>query len=195
MRILSTGCKGESMTRLYEQVETLPEGITGEILDGVLHTLPRPSLKHSQASSIIGIDIGSAYHLGRGGPGGWWILDEPEVHFILDTEFCVPDLAGWRRERLPSLPDGHKIQVVPDWICEVLSPSTKSVDREVKMPLYAKFGVAYLWLVDPVEKTLESYKLDGKNQWQQTGFFQGAEQAEIKPFDAITIALSDLWGE
>ena len=178
---------------LYEQLVALPEGLTGEIINGQLRAQPRPAGPHALASSRLGADIEGPFGRGRGGPGGWWIIDEPEVHFLLDREVMVPDIAGWRRERMPTLPEGHKFEVVPDWICEVFSPSSKSSDREEKMPLYAHYGVGYAWLVDPKAQTLEAYRLvDGK--WAPLGFFRDDDDVSVPPFDAITIHLVELWG-
>lgn len=177
---------------LYEQLEALPEGLTGEILNGQLHTHPRPAGPHARAETELSIDIGSAYGRGRGGPGGWWIIVEPEIHFILDEEVTVPDLAGWRKERMPQIPEGHRFEVVPDWICEVLSPSTASKDREVKMPIYAHYGVAYAWLVDPKCHTLEAYALaDG--EWQLLAEASGNDTIAVAPFAALQLDLSNLW--
>ena len=177
---------------LYEQLEALPEDLTGEIIDGQLYAHPRPSLppRHA-ASSLVGELVGP-FQKGRGGPGGWWIIAEPELHLVLDTEVHVPDLAGWRRERMPFLPEGHRATVVPDWVCEILSKSTASFDREVKMPIYAKFGVAYAWLLDPEAHTLEAYALED-GTWREIGGFASNEGVSIAPFDAVTIELSDLW--
>ena len=178
---------------LYEQLIALPDGLTGEIINGQLHAQPRPAGPHALASSRLGADIEGPFGRGRGGPGGWWIIDEPEVHLLLDQEVLVPDLAGWRRERMPTLPEGHKFDVVPDWICEIFSPSSKSTDREEKMPVYAHYGVRYAWLVDPKTQTLEAYRLvDGK--WAPLGLFRDDDEVCVMPFDAITIHLVDLWG-
>ena len=177
---------------LYEQLEALPEGLTGEILDGQLYTQPRPAWPHVVAASGLGYELIGPFQRGRGGPGGWWIVDEPELHFIRDAEVDVPDLAGWRRERMINHPPVHRIEVVPDWICEVLSPSTESKDRKVKMPIYAKFGVPYAWLVDPVAHTLEAYALDG-SVWREIGRFAGGALVSVAPFAAVTINLDDLW--
>ncbi len=179
-------------TSLYEQLMNLPENVTGEIINGELHAFPRPAGPHASATSSLGMDIGTAYHRGRGGPGGWWILDEPEIHFVRDTEVLVPDLAGWRRERMPVLPQDHRFEVVPDWVCEVLSPSTYRKDRIIKMKTYAQYGVAYLWLIDPVARILETYALDN-GHWTVTGLHQGQDEVSVAPFDAIVIALGDLW--
>ena len=140
------------------------------------------------------MDIGGAYHRGRGGPGGWWILDEPEIHFIRDTEVMVPDLAGWRRERMPRLPRDHRIEVAPDWVCEILSPSTARTDRVIKMPVYARYGVPYLWLVDPLVHTLEAFALhDGR--WTVIGLFQEQDLVSVEPFAEIALELGGLWAD
>ena len=177
---------------LYEQLEALPEGLTGEILDGQLHAQPHPSGPHGLASSSLGYDLAGPFQKGRGGPGGWWIIDEPELQFVQDAEVDVPGLAGWRRDRMPLLPEGNRYTVVPDWVCEVLSPSSESRDRKVKMPIYARFGVAYAWLVDPIARTLEAYALDA-GAWREIGRFCGSEQVSVAPFDAVTVNLADLW--
>lgn len=178
---------------LYEQLMSLPENLIGEIIDGQLHTQPRPAWPHAIASSRLGADIENAYGRGRGGPGGWWIVHDPEIHFILDKEVTVPDLAGWRRECMPDPPAGHKIQVVADWVCEIFSPATKSKDREVKMPLYARHRVAYAWLVDPLAHTLEAFELLGE-RWAVIGSFRDDDRVSVAPFAEIVIALADLWG-
>ena len=178
---------------LYEQLEALPEDLTGEILNGQLHTQPRPTGPHARAETERGIDIGSAYGRGRGGPGGWWILIEPEIHFVIDQEVIVPDLAGWQKQRMPQIPEGHRFTVVPDWVCEILSPATASKDRELKMPLYAHYGVAHAWLVDPQRRTFEAYGLDHKD-WRPLGQASGRDSIGVAPFDALALDLANLWG-
>ena len=179
---------------LYAQLEALPANLTGEIINGRLYAQPRPANPHALASSGLGMDIGSAYHRGRGGPGGWWILDEPEIHFIRDTEVLVPDLAGWRRERMPRLPHDHRIEVVPDWVCEILSPSTAKTDRVIKMPVYARHGVPYLWLVDPLAHTLEVFALR-EERWTVIGLFQEEDSVIVEPFAEIALELGALWAD
>lgn len=178
---------------LYDELCALPDSVTGEILSGQLHTMPRPSGRHGVAGRGLGIDLGGPYDFGRGGPGGWWIIDEPEIHFIRDTEVAVPDLAGWRRERMPQVPDDHRFEVVPDWVCEILSPSTARKDRFIKLPLYAKYGVAHAWLVDPEAHTLEAYELRG-GFWTLIATLQDDAPVRVAPFDAIEFSLADLWG-
>ncbi len=177
---------------LYQQIEALPEGLTGELIDGQIHTQPRPAGPHANAASVLGMDIGSAYHRGRGGPGGWWIIMEPEVHFIRDVEVLVPDLAGWQRSRMASIPRDQRFTVIPDWVCEVLSPGTESKDRRIKMPLYARYGVAYAWLVDPLARTLEAWE-NRNGQWIALGLFRNGQTVCVAPFAALTIWLADLW--
>ena len=174
----------------YEDLFDLPDHVIGEILHGQLITQPRPAPRHARASSIIGGEIVSPYDQGRGGPGGWWILDEPELH--LDRHILVPDLAGWRRERLPQLPEEAYFSVAPDWVCEVLSPATARTDRAVKMPIYADQSVQWLWLVDPNNRTLEVYRLlDG--HWLLEHTWQNDDVVKAPPFDQISMMLSDLW--
>lgn len=179
---------------LYAELEALPENLTGEIINGQLYTQPRPTTPHALVESGLAMDIGSAYHRGRGGPGGWWILVEPEIHFIRDTEVLVPDLAGWRRERMPRLPNDQRIEVVPDWVCEILSLSTARKDRMTKMPVYARYGVTYLWLVDPLARTLEAFALR-EGRWTVMGLFQEQEAVSVEPFQEIALELGALWME
>ncbi|MDA8153341.1 MAG: Uma2 family endonuclease [Acidithiobacillus sp.] len=173
----------------YEDLFNLPENVVGEIIAGELHTHPRPAPAHARASSALGIKVGSPFDQG-GGPGGWWILDEPELH--LGSDILVPDLAGWRRARLPVLPKTAWFEVPPDWACEVLSPATARTDRVLKLPRYAAAGVAHCWLVDPDDRTLEAYaNQDGR--WLLLGTWGSTDQAAIDPFAAVTIDLSGLW--
>lgn len=139
----------------YSDLEALPETVVGELIAGDLYVSPRPAARHVLVSSALGIELGP-FQRGRGGPGGWWILDEPELH--LRSDVLVPDLAGWRRERMPELPDGVAFNVVPDWVCEVLSPSTAKIDLEIKLPLYAAAGVEFAWLIEPVNRTLQVFR-------------------------------------
>jgi Uma2 family endonuclease len=174
----------------YEDVLAAPEHLVAEIIDGELYTHPRPAAPHAEAASVLGMDIGSAFHRGRGGPGGWIILVEPELH--LDPNILVPDLAGWRRERLPEVPKEAFITLAPDWVCEVLSPGTALLDRRRKMPLYARERVPHLWLVDPIVRSLEVYLLEGE-RYVHLGTFGENERARAVPFDAIELELEALW--
>lgn len=177
----------------YADLFSLPATVVGEIIDGELHTHPRPAPKHARASSSLGVEIGGPFDQGKGGgPGGWWILDGPEVH--LGADVLVPDLAGWRRERLPRLPDTAGIDMPPDWVCEVLSPATARLDRMTKMPRYASHGVPYCWLVDPSAKTLEAFKLRD-SQWILLASFVEDAEVATEPFAAVPFPLASLWAD
>lgn len=175
---------------LYQQLEALPENLVGEIINGTLHATPRPSGSQGRAASALGTDIGTPYDRGKGGPRGWWIIDEPELH--PDEQVLVPDIAGWRHETLPSIPQDHRFTVPPDWVCEVLSPSTGKTDRIEKMPIYASHKVEYQWLLDPLAKTLETFVLkDG--QWTLSGSFKDDDKVSLKPFESVELDFSELW--
>ena len=170
----------------YEHIEQLPEGVVGEIIDGQLHTHPRPSGPHVDAAALLLTDIAGPFYRGRGGPGGWRILAEPELHFQRNTEVLVPDIAGWRRERLPEIPQDQRFEVVPDWVCEILSLSTAGIDREVKMPVYASYGVQHAWLVDLKAQSVEAYRLDA-GAWSQCASFVGDAPVRAAPFEAVAV--------
>ena len=174
----------------YQDVIDAPARQVAEIVDGTLYTHPRPAPPHAIASSVLGGELNPPFHRGRGGPGGWWILDEPELH--LGDDILVPDLAGWRRERMPERPDTPYFTLAPDWACEVLSASTRRLDLQGKRPIYAREGVAHLWLVDPTDRTLEAFELR-EGEWVLIAFAKDDEPISIRPFDAITFSLGDLW--
>jgi Uma2 family endonuclease len=182
----------ETPLSLYEQLMALPENLTGEIIDGELFVQPRPSARHSNSETGLSAALRPPFHRGKDGPGGWWILAEPEIHFVRDTVVAVPDLAGWRRERMPALPDGHRFEIAPNWLCEILSPATQQKDRARKLPLYARFGVAHVWLVDPLARLLEAYRLSADG-WVLLATLQEDEEVCLPPFEAIRFPLSDLW--
>ncbi len=189
---MSTATNRRKSPPLYDELASLPDGVTGEIIGGVLHAQPRPSGKHAIAGRGLSIDLGGPFDFGRGGPGGWWIIAEPEVHFILDQEVVVPDLAGWRRERMPAVPDDQRFLVTPDWVCEILSPSTARKDRTLKLPLYARYGVPHAWLVDPLARTLEAFELRG-DVWALIATLSESDLVRVPPFDAVEFSLADLW--
>ncbi len=174
----------------YEDLFDLPEHLVGEIINGRLITHPRPAPKHALAYSSIGDEIHGPFHKGKGGPGGWWILDEPEIH--LAGDILVPDLAGWRRSRMPRLPETAWFELAPDWVCEILSPATARTDRGEKMPIYAAWGVPHLWLVDPDLRTLETYALH-EGRWLLLTTLSEDDPVCQPPFDAITFSLASLW--
>ena len=174
----------------YKDVLDAPPHRVAEIVGGTLHTQPRPAAPHARASSSLGVKIGGPFDYDAGGPGGWWIIDEPELH--LGEDVLVPDLAGWRRERMPDYPDTAYFTLAPDWVCEVLSASTRKLDLHGKRPIYAREEVGHLWLVDPVDRTLEAFELrDG--EWVLIATAQDDEPVAIRPFEAVTFSLADLW--
>ena len=174
----------------YQDVLDASVHRVAEIVDGTLYTHMRPAMPHALASSALQSDPSNTFQFGRGGPGGWWIIFEPELH--LGEDILVPDLVGWRRKRMPDYPDTAYVTLAPDWVCEVLSASTRRLDRQEKRPVYAREGVGHLWLVDPADRTLEAYELhDG--QWLPIGSAKDNDPVSIRPFDAITFSLGDLW--
>jgi Uma2 family endonuclease len=174
----------------YQDVLDAPPHKVAEILNGVLHVSPRPGAPHTSVSSALGGELYNPFQRGRGGPGGWVILDEPELHH--DDNIVVPDLAGWRRERLPAIPDAAYFTVAPDWVCETLSPSTERIDRIEKLPFYAGFGVRYVWFVHPSLRSLEVMRLqDGK--WLVLAIHHEDDRVHAEPFDAIELDLALLW--
>jgi Uma2 family endonuclease len=191
---------------LYEAYLRVPAHQHAEIVNGTLYVMSRPAPKHASAASMLGVEIGGPFQRGRGGPGGWWILDEPELH-LAPKEPVIPDLAGWRIERMPQLPDTAYFTLTPDWVCEVLSRSTEKLDRDEKLPYYAEHGVRHVWLLDPIEKRLEVYALDqdpepsgsdprairSRGRWREVRIHQGDSTVRAAPFDAIELDLAALW--
>ncbi|MGE0826909.1 MAG: Uma2 family endonuclease [Candidatus Binatia bacterium] len=178
----------------YEDLLKVPDIFIAEILDGELITSPRPASPHARATSVIrgAIDPFDRPPGGPNDPGGWWILFEPELH--LGTDILVPDLAGWRRERMPRLQNVPYFDLAPDWVCEVVSPTTARIDRVRKMPIYAREHVRYLWLVYPGLQTLEVYRLEGQH-WLVASSHGGAENVRAEPFEAIELDMSRWWLE
>jgi Uma2 family endonuclease len=176
----------------YEDLLKVPEDKIGEIVDGELYASPRPAVPHVVAHSALNSELGAPFQFGRGGPGGSWILVEPELHLGDDT--LVPDLAGWRRERLPRMPDAPAVTLAPDWVCEVLSPSTERLDRARKLPAYARHRVGHAWLINTSTRTLEVYRREGTS-WVLVGTHADDAIVRAEPFDAIEIDLLRLWGE
>ena len=174
----------------YDDLRQVPPHQVGEILDGDLVTSPRPAPPHAQAASSLSGELYAPFHRGRGGPGGWIILNEPELH--LHGDVVVPDIGGWRRARMPALPEASAFELAPDWICEVLSPSTASTDRVVKLPIYARENVSHVWLVDPLLRTLEVLRLDGVS-YRIIGSWRGDAVVQCEPFESFALKLVDLW--
>jgi Uma2 family endonuclease len=174
----------------YEEVLAAPEHLVAEILDGELVTSPRPALPHADASSGLLAILRLAFDRGRGGPGGWRILAEPELH--LGNDILVPDIAGWRRSRLPHMPANDWLALAPDWVCEVLSPSTTRIDRTGKLPIYAREDVNHAWLVDPIARIVEVLRRE-RSTWILAATVSAGDVIRAEPFDAIEIDLRLLW--
>ena len=174
----------------YDDLLKVPDHLVAEIIDGELYTSPRPAPRHADASSGLAGALRGPFDRGRGGPGGWRILAEPELH--LGGDVLVPNLASWRRERLPRLPAEAYFSLAPDWICEVLSPSTAALDRAKKLTIYARERVSHAWMVDPIAQTLEVLRLEG-GRWTILSTSSGLTTVRAEPFDAIELDLSLLW--
>lgn len=169
-----------------------PRHVVAEVLDGELHLQPRPAKPHAAAATALGEELGPPFKRGRGGPGGWILLDEPELH--LGEDILVPDLGGWRRARMPMLDDEAYFTLAPDWVCEVLSPGTAKIDRAEKVPIYAREGVGHVWLLDPLSRTLEVLRREG-SQWLIVAVHRDDARVRAEPFDAIELDLAVLWAD
>jgi len=174
----------------YDDLARLPDNLVAEIVNGELHASPRPAPPHARAGSIVGGLIVPPFDQGRGGPGGWWILYEPELHLVGDV--LVPDWAGWRRSRMPHLPATAYFPLAPDWVCEIVSPSTSSLDRVQKLSIYARERVAHAWLIDPLARTLEVLRLENA-RWTILATHEGRDVVRAEPFTEIELELPALW--
>ena len=173
-------------------LDALPAGVKGEIIEGVLYTMTRPRGRDQLATTLVSEELSGPFNRGKGGPGGWWILVEPGIE-LPGTPEISPDLAGWRRERLPALAEDEPIRVVPDWTCEILSPTTRRHDLFVKKPYYAKVGVLHHWIIDRPERTLTAYRLD-RGLWVELGMFADETEARIEPFAEVPLNVASWWG-
>jgi Uma2 family endonuclease len=175
----------------YDDLLAVPAHLVAELIHGELYTYPRPALPHARAASRLGIDLGGPFDRGKGGPGGWILLDEPELH--LHGDVLVPDLAGWRRERVPEMPRTPAFELAPDWVCEVLSPATAAVDRTDKMVIYAREQIRHVWLGDPMIATLEIFRLLNGKTYEAVAAWRGEVKVRAEPFDAIELELAAIW--
>ncbi len=174
----------------YEDLVRLPENMIGELIDGEIYASPRPSGPHARFTSVLEVLISSRYDVGIKGPGGWWILFEPELHLGPDT--VVPDVAGWRRERMPTIPQGHIFTIAPDWVCETLSTSNAVYDRRKKLPIYARHDVPYAWIADPIRRTVEVFQLVN-GRWTHLGIYDESDVFAAEPFPLAEIDLPLIW--
>ncbi len=177
----------------YDDLRRVPEHLVAEIVDGELFTSPRPATPHAYAATQLGAVLINGFDgADEDGDARWWFLIEPELHFGADV--VVPDIAGWRRTTLPRIPNVAAITVPPDWLCEVLSPSTARLDRSRKMNVYARAGVGHMWLLDPIARTLETYRLD-EGRWVVIATHEGDEAVRAEPFDALPLTMRRWWLE
>ena len=186
---MSDAAKEDRFAALYREFDAVPEGYFAEIAGGEVRVLPRPGPRHARAASKLGALLDGPFGFDADPPGGWVIIDEPDIRFGDDVR--APDLAGWRTERYAEPPSGPYV-VAPDWICEVLSPTTARFDRAEKMPLYAEHQVAHLWLIDPAPQTLEVYRREG-TLWLAIATYAGDQSVRAEPFQASEIDLGTLW--
>ena len=178
----------------YDELREVPDTMVAEILDGELFATPRPASPHARAATAMGSDLFGQFDRSpgdpAGGPGGWWLLFGPELH--LGEDVVVPDVAGWRRDRLPVLPEVAAFTQAPNWVCEVVSPTTATIDRARKMRIYAREQVAHLWPLDPLQRTLEVFRLEG-DHWVVAPVHAGTPAVRAEPFDAVELQLARWW--
>ncbi len=177
---------------VVEAYRNAPDNVVAEILDGALSLMPRPRPRHARVATRLASALGGFHDPDDGDPGGWVVLVEPELHLGPRPDIIDPDLAGWRRERLPEEPEEASIRVAPDWVCEILSDRTEALDRGVKRRIYPRESVGYLWLCDPRIQTLEVYRLEG-GRWTELDTFEGDARVRAEPFEAIELDLARLW--
>jgi Uma2 family endonuclease len=183
----------------YEDLLALPEHLTAELIDGVVYAMARPRLRHAAAATVMTHQLVGAFGLRKpvgGGPGGWVLLIEPELHLgtpVPNTLVLAPDMAGWRRERMPEVPDTAFAELAPDWVCEVLSPGTESHDRILKMEWYRRCGVSWAWIVDPRAHSIEVYENNGRTWEFLGGVARGGATARLRPFDAAEFDITEWW--
>jgi hypothetical protein len=176
----------------HDDVLAVPAHQVAEIIRGELRVSPRPAAPHAGVASALVWALSGSFRYGIGGPGGWIVLAEPELHLEEPGAPIVPDVAAWRRERLPELPEAAALELAPDWVCEVLSPRTAALDRADKMPIYAEAKVGHAWLVDPAVRTLEVYRLEGRS-WRLVGTWHGDVRVRLEPFEAVELDLTLIW--
>ncbi len=175
----------------YEDLERLPEGVHAEIVDGEIYTFPSGIPRHSLAAGGLTHFLGGPYSYDPHGPGGWWILGEIDVE-LSRHDVVRPDLAGWRRARVPAFPEERPIRIVPDWVCEILSPSNARHDLVTKAALYARSGVPFYWIVDPGARVLEAFRLQDPS-WLRLGAWGDGDRARVAPFEEVEIEISRLF--
>jgi Uma2 family endonuclease len=178
----------ETHVATYDDLVSLPENVVGELVDGELLVSPRPSAPHGRAAAVIGARLLNTFDLA----GGWWIFFEPELHLVTNELVLVPDIAGWRRERMPAYPRDHRFEVTPDWVCEVLSPTTSRIDWNRKLPIYAAHGIPHVWFIDPIVERVQVMRLVAEG-YVLVATFSADDKMRAEPFEELEIDLSALW--
>lgn len=174
----------------YEDLCNVPDRFIAEILDGDLYASPRLAIPHAHAATVLSAELYGPFDRSGNDPEAWLFLNKPEVHFANDV--LVPDIAGWRRARMPRVSAEAYTTLAPDWVCEVLSPSTEALDRGKKLTIYSREGVAHAWLVDPVRRTLEVLLLES-GAWSVLDRHEGRVNVRAAPFAEIELELGALW--
>jgi Uma2 family endonuclease len=177
----------------YDDLVRLPEHLVAEIVNGELHASARPALPHARVGARLAGRLVPPFDEGRGGPGGWVILYAPELHLGPEgRNVVVPDWAGWRRNRMPQVPPTAFTRLAPDWVCEILSSSTASLDRAKKLDVYAREGTGHAWLIDPIARTVEVLRLE-EGRWTILSVHSGDDLVRAEPFGEVEIPLATLW--
>jgi Uma2 family endonuclease len=174
----------------YQDILDPPEGMVGEIISGALYAQPRPRIAHARAAMKLASKLAGPFDTDDEGPGGWIFLAGPELH--LGDDILVPDMAGWKRERYPEIANDAYLAVAPDWVSEILSPSTAQTDRALKADLHARQGVSWMWLIDPELKTLEASR-NHQGKWLKLAVLKEGDEVKVEPFDAAPFKLDALW--
>ena len=180
----------EKRDATYEDLLAVPDTKVAEIIHGLLIVSPRPAGPHTVAASALMAQLGRPFMFGEGGPGGWWIVVEPQLHF--GSDILVPELAGWRRERMQDYPRAAYVELAPDWVCEIVSPGSHRLDRNEKLPIYAREGVVHAWLIDPEAETLEVSRLL-QGQWARASSRAADEEVRAEPFHEVPLRLRSIW--
>ena len=165
-----------------------------ELIDGDLIEKAAPDFSHGSAQAGLIAHLHPWFHQRDGGdrPGGWWIASEVDV--VLDDNGFRPDIAGWRRERVPEMPKTRPVRVRPDWICEIVSESNATTDTIKKLRRYHQAGVPHYWLLDPATRTLAVYRHAAEG-YQSVLVAEAGETARAEPFEAIELRIAALFGD
>ncbi len=189
---VSTAERRKTNAELCAEADALPPPLVGEVIDGVLYSMPRPSPAHANVEEGIVLDLRGGPRGGGPPPADWYIKIEVEIRFPTD-EKAVPDVSGWRSGRIRGHRNDNPITIVPDWICQVLSDGTRRKDLGPKRDMYARHGVCHLWMVDPTAQVLETFSLESDGRWKLLASFVGDAIARALPFEETPLSLERWW--